>query len=284
MNDAVASVAADEAAGWSARLALGFERRGKRTLLARRAHEGPLVVQKALHPEGDAVCQAIVVHPPGGIAGGDRLDLGVDVGERCHAQLTTPGAAKWYRCSGDLDARQSLLARVAAGGVLEWLPQEAIVFDGARATLSTKVSLASGALFIGWDVVCLGRTHCGERFDSGTLRQSTEIVRDGALLWADRLVLAGGSRALQSGALLAGAPVFGTLIVSADVGDDTLASCRQVTCGEGEGALTRLPGVLVARYRGHAAAAARTYFANLWRLLRPALVGREAVLPRIWNT
>jgi urease accessory protein len=282
MND-VAGAMAPDATGWSARLALAFRRREERTLLVRRRHDGPLVVQKALHPEGDAVCQAIVVHPPGGVAGGDRLELDVDVGERAHAQVTTPGAAKWYRSSGR-DAAQTLHARVAGGGLLEWLPQEAIVFDGARAKLETAIALAADALFIGWDVICLGRTHSGERFAAGRLVQSVEIVRDGALLWADRLVLDGGSRALHSSALMGGAPVFGTLIATADAGDDLLASCREVVCGEGEGAVTRLPGVLVARYRGHAAAAARTYFANLWRLLRPALVGREAVPPRIWNT
>lgn len=282
MNEVAGSEVAVEA-GWSARLALAFRRRDEQTLLARRDHDGPLVVQKALYPEGDAVCQAIVVHPPGGIAGGDRLEVDVDVGERAHAQLTTPGAAKWYRSSGR-DASQSFVARVAAHGVLEWLPQEAIVFDGSRARLATMIELAPDAVLIGWDIVCLGRTHSGEHFASGTLVQSTEISCGGALLWAERLVLGGGSRALQSGALLAGAPVFGTLIATADVGEDVLAACRRVACTEGEGVVTRLPSVLVARYRGGAAAAARTYFANLWRLLRPALVGREALTPRIWNT
>src|SRR5688572_8591251 len=85
---------------WNASLALGFARRGGRSILASRRHDGPLVVQKALHPEGDAVCHAIVVHPPAGIAGGDDLRLSVDVGEGANALLTTPGAGKWYRTSG----------------------------------------------------------------------------------------------------------------------------------------------------------------------------------------
>jgi urease accessory protein len=283
MNDVAANVAFDAERCWSARLALSFRRRDECTVLARREHNGPLVVQKALHPEGAAVCQAIVVHPPGGIAGGDRLELDVDVGERAHAQLTTPSAAKWYRSTGR-GASQMVQARVAAGGVLEWLPQEAIVFDGARVNLMTTIALDADAVFVGWDIVCLGRTHSGEHFGSGTLAQSTKVLRAGALLWVDRWVVEGGSRALQCGALLSGAPVFGTLIAAADIGDDVLASCRGVACAEGEGAATRLPGALVARYCGHDAAAARTYFANLWRLLRPGFAGRAAVPPRIWNT
>ena len=271
------------APGWEAKLALGFRRRGERTILATRTHEGPLVVQKALHPEGPGVCQANVVHPPGGIAGGDRLMLDVEVAEGAHAQLTTPGAAKWYRTAGAV-ARQTVRARVAAGATLEWLPQEAIVFDGARATLATAIALAPDATYIGWDVVCLGRTQSGERFASGRLHQTLELVRDGVLLWCERTVLVGGSSALQSGAVLNGAPVFGTLIATGAISNEVLASCRLVACDDGESAATRLPQVLVARYRGASAHAARAYFASLWRVLRPALAGREAVPPRIWNT
>ncbi len=269
--------------GWQAKLALGFCERDGHTVLAKREHTGPLIVQKTLHPEGAGVCQAIVVHPPGGIAGGDRLDLAVDVGARAHAQLTTPGASKWYRSAGAL-ARQDFAARVGAHANLEWLPQEAIVFDGARAVLATTIALAAGATFIGWDVVCLGRTHAGERFATGSLTQSLQLLRDDVLLWCDRLTLAGGSRALQSGAILNGAPVFGTMLAAGNIGDEMLGSCRRVLCDDGEVAVTRMPHVLVARYRGGSAPAARTYFATLWRVLRPALIGRAAVTPRIWNT
>ena len=125
--------ALSEGAGWRARLALGFTHDNGRSRLTHREHEGPLVVQKPLYPEGNGVCQCIIVHPPGGIAGGDRLALTVDVAQRAHAQLTTPGATKWYR-SGGRPAMQQMVFRVAEGAVLEWLPQGTIVFDGAQAT------------------------------------------------------------------------------------------------------------------------------------------------------
>src|SRR2546425_2822413 len=119
------------AASWKARLSLSFARDENRCVLAKRSHEGPLVVQKPLYPEGADVCHAIVVHPPGGIAGGDELALDVRCERGSHAVLTTPGAGKWYRSTGAW-ARQSL--RFELAGTLEWLPRETIVFSGALAT------------------------------------------------------------------------------------------------------------------------------------------------------
>src|SRR4029450_4697861 len=130
--------------GWHAKLSLDFRERDGRTVLAKREHTGPLIVQKTLHPEGAGVCQAIVVHPPGGIAGGDTLDVAVDVGAHAHAQLTTPGASKWYRSAAAF-RRQTFEARVAANAILEWLPQEAIVLEGAHGLLTRTVALAAGA-------------------------------------------------------------------------------------------------------------------------------------------
>src|SRR6478736_2504397 len=123
--------------GWRARLALAFERRGDRTVLARRHHEGPLVVQKPLYPEGDGVCHAIVLHPPAGIAGGDAIELSLRAGEGSSVLVTTPGAAKWYRSPGPT-ASQRISIEAAAGSTLEWLPQENIVFDGARADIAWR--------------------------------------------------------------------------------------------------------------------------------------------------
>jgi urease accessory protein len=256
-------------------------------VLVRRSHPGPLVVQKALHPEGPGVCQAIVVHPPGGIVGGDTLALALDVDALAHAQLTTPGASKWYRSSGAC-AVQTMTARVAARAVLEWLPQEAIVFDGARASLATRIELARDSLYFGWDVTCLGRAASGERFAAGSFRQRVELVRDGALIWAERACIDARSGLLSSPAGLNGLPMFGTFVVAAPaISDDLLAHWRALvpqTAVALEGAVTRLPGVLVARCRGTSPEAARRWFTALWRAARPALCAIEAVPPRIWST
>lgn len=280
---APARVTAD-CTGWEGKLSLSYERRGPRTVLDRRAHRGPLVVQKSLYPEGEEVCQSIVVHPPAGVVGGDRLALEVTAGENARVQLTTPGAAKWYRSSG-APARQSLHFSVAPGAVLEWLPQETIVFDGAIAELDTQIVLARDAIFLGWEIVCLGRRFAGERFAKGEFAQDVVARREGLRQWIERTRLRGGSALLESPVGLASQPVFGTLLAFAPlVPDRVIAECREIVNGAGEVAVTHLPGMLLARYRGEFAEAARDYFAAIWACVRSATVGREAVRPRIWNT
>ena len=269
---------------WPARLALQFGRRDARTVLVRRVHEGPLVVQKPLYPEGDAVCHCIVVHPPGGIAGGDSLQLDVDVEPHGFAQLTTPGATKWYRAGGRA-ASSRMTVRAGDGAVVEWMPQGTIVYHGARAAATLAVDLRGDAIYIGWDVVCLGRTASAERFDAGEWRQRVDIRRDDALIWSERAVLAGTSAQMNSLSGLNGAPVFGTFMAMAHhIDDSLLARVRGIAPASGDGVVTRFPGALIARYRGHASAAAQAWFIALWTLVRPALIARPAVPPRIWNT
>ena len=270
-------------ATWRARLALAFERRGERSVLATREHDGPLVVQKPLHPEGPDVCHAIVVHPPAGIAAGDRLVMDIAAREGAHALLTTPGAAKWYRSTGAW-ARQQVSIDALAQSHVEWLPQETIVFDGARADIRWDARLEGDARLIAWDIVRLGRTASGERFSRGEVRSTSRLWRDGQLAWIERARIGGDALVARSGAGLHGEPVYATLICAAQIGDELLAQCRAVKAAGGEGAVTRLPQVLVARFVGSSTEAVRDYFFTLWSLLRPAVMDREAVAPRIWST
>jgi len=262
------------ASSWRAHLALQFERDGKKTVLTRRVSDGPLVVQKPLYPEGDEVCHAIVVHPPGGIAGGDELSLQMKT--QGHALLTTPGATKWYRSAGPW-AKQKLSFEV--DGTLEWLPRETIVFDGALAQLECEIRLGAAARYIGWEIVCLGRTGSGERFSRGKLKIDTRVMNGEKLLWVERGEVDGGGALMRSPVGLAGCSVFGTLVAAAPAfGADLLKQCREVA------PTTLLPGLLIARHLGDSTEQAFRQFTDLWGLLRPALTGREAQPPRIWNT
>ena len=191
---------------WHAELHLGFARNGEGTVLRENRHRGPLRVQKALYPEGDSLCQAILLHPPSGIAGGDQLAISVEVGADARAQLTTPGAGKWYR-SGGAEASQRIEFSVAAGATLEWLPQETIVFDGARARMETRVSLAADSRYIGWDILCLGRAAAGERFDDGRFDLFFRVDRGNVPIWLERGGFDGNDPMLSSPAGWAGATV-----------------------------------------------------------------------------
>ncbi|MDG9926020.1 MULTISPECIES: urease accessory protein UreD [unclassified Pseudomonas] len=270
---------------WHAELELAYARQQDWTRPVLRRHLGPLRVQKHLHAEGPQVCQHIIVHPPGGIAGGDTLDISVEVGERAWAQLTSPGAAKWYRAASS--AKQSLALRVRPGATLEWLPQETIVYAGARAELSTRIELEGDARLFYWDIVALGRPAAAERFDDGHFQARLDVLRDGRPLWHERQRIDGDDGLLDSPIGLAGQPVFATLLVSGEIDAELLERCRELGCPAGNtvrGDLTQLPGLLVARCLASEALHARAWLIELWRLLRPALLDREAVPPRIWST
>ena len=269
---------------WDATLELAFERRGTRTILVSDRHTGPLLVQKALYPEDGEPCHAIVLHPPAGVAAGDRLALGVDVGPDSRVLLTTPGATKWYRSSGAAAGSRTRL-RVADRAVLEYLPREAIVFDGARAEVLLEMDLGMDACLIGWDLWCLGRTASGETFRGGRLQLVTRLSRSGSPLWEERGAFDGGSAVLHSAAGFAGQPVFGTLwAAGADAARAVVDACRAVPLeSAGRGAVTQLPGVLLARYLGPSTEEAFAWFTALWSLLRPVYTGRDAVRPRIWS-
>lgn len=267
--------------GWHASLRLRFARDGAATRLAQRRHEGPLRVQKALYPEGPEVCHAVIVHPPGGVAGGDVLDIGVEAGPQARVLLTSPGAAKWYRANGR-PARQAVALSAGADSAIEWLPQETILFDGADVSLEHEVELAPGAAYIGTEILCFGRAAAGERFTRGALRQRTRIRQAGRLVWHEQGRLGGAGAGLASPLGLGGRHVCATLLgVGRPAPGSLLASLR---AGDAALGITQLKTVFVARYLCDDSEAARHALTRVWQALRPHLLGREAQPPRIWTT
>ncbi|CAG0951382.1 Urease accessory protein UreD [Burkholderiales bacterium] len=272
--------------GWAARLELAFERRMHGCVLAHVRHEGPLTVQRALHPEGRDVCHVVVVHPPGGVAGGDTLDVDVDVRAGAHAVLTMPGAAKFHRSDGRT-SRQAVRIRAGAGAIVEWLPPETIVFDGAIASAVLEIDLADEATAIGWDVLALGRRARGEAFRDGRWRQRLAIRRAGRLLAEDTLDLAGGDAWMRSRAGLAGAPVCATLFAAGRAVDAAVvAGCREANRATRAaiGVTMPLPGLVMARCLASGVEEARDAFVAMWSRLRPALAGLDARPLRLWAT
>ncbi|WP_257386425.1 urease accessory protein UreD [Tahibacter caeni] len=301
-TDATSDAAvASPAPPWPACLQLRFVGDGGRTRLAEARHTGPLRLQRLLHPRGDA-CQGLLLHPPGGIAGGDSLDVAVHLHAGSEVLLSTPGATKWYRSAGP-EAQQSIRLQVDAGATLEWLPQESILFSGADAIQQLELDLAPGARMLGWDIVQLGRIAAGERWNQGRLRQSLSVRRAGQPVWHEQADLRADDALLHSPVGLAGRAVFATLWSAAPAlegaPDAALEQVRetlaltglQSTAGSSQSSLcaaaTWLPApasLLLVRVLGHDAEAVRGQLERAWAALRPLVSGRPARRPRIWNT
>ncbi len=270
--------------GWNARLELEYAWSEGRTAPQRRVHSGPLAVQKALYPEGPGVCHTLILHPPGGIVGGDTIAVEVKLNAGSHVLITKPGAGKWYRSA--MVATQRLDVQVAQDAMLEWLEPETIMFNGARANLRAAVELAPGGRYFGWEIICLGRTAAGETFDTGAIHQTTAISIAGELIWHERCRLSGSSPLLDSPVGLAGMPVSAVLLAAGkSVPAALLAQCRSIIAdAPARTGISAIAGLLVARYVGLSGEQAKNYFVALWRVLRPFMAGRAAVMPRIWNT
>lgn len=270
-----------------ARLTLGFSDDAGTTRMTERSHFGPLRVQKPLYPEHPAVCHAIIVHPPGGIIGGDQLSITAHVGERGHAFLTTPGAGKWYRANGFV-SQQDVQLTIDAGAALEWLPQETIFFNDADVRMQHQVELAADARYIGGEILCFGRTASGESFASGRVGQRTSIRRDGKLIWFEQGALHAGTSSMSSPLALAGYTVCATLIaVGKNMSGAFLSELREQTSAlahDGRSGATQIKQVLVLRYLGNSSQIARQWLTHAWQRIRPELMERDAVVPRIWNT
>ena len=197
---------------WHARLQLDYtvEEPNARTV-ARYEHNGPLRILQSLYPEGDAICHNVLVHPPGGLVGGDTLDITATVGRGAHGLVTTPGATRFYRSAGPLALQRTQLS-VATGGRLEWLPLEALCYSACHAENHLTLNLAPGAECMGWDVTALGLPHAGQPFEQGRFVQHLEVPG----LWLERGVIdAADERLLQSPLGLAGQRCMASLFFAA---------------------------------------------------------------------
>ncbi len=268
---------------WLAELELWFALSAGKTRLVRRRHLGPLVVQRPFHPEKDGTCHIYLLHPPGGVAGGDRLDLRFHVDAGARALLTTPGATKFYRSEYSAGT-QSTHVEVGAGAVCEYLPQETIVFDGGDARMETRVSLAPDATYVGWDFLCLGRPAAGERFETGRLSQRIEIRRGDRPIWFERLELEGGSPLMEAAYSLAGQPTWGTMIYAGAVSEDAAEQVRAAIDESTVFSVSQLDEVVVCRYLGPRIGDGKALFVRAWNVLRTLGQGKPADTPRIWAT
>jgi len=198
--------------------------------------------------------------------------------------LTTPGATKWYRSDGSM-ARQQVHFCLEGGAVLEWLPRENILFNGCRISLNLDIDLSAQSKYFGWEILSFGRRASGESWHRGSLQMRTSIRRADRVLWSEVANVEAGSEFMKSSVGLSGFTVCGTFLIAGfDVENGLLRACRRVRPNRTEAriGMTRVPGVLIARYLGDSSEEVFNYFTELWTVLRPALSARVSCAPRMW--
>ncbi|HZT54912.1 MAG TPA: urease accessory protein UreD [Burkholderiaceae bacterium] len=278
---------------WAGSLTLGYRRDvlrfEPRTVLHDR-HDGPLRVLASLYPETPAICHNVLVHPPGGLVGGDALDIDITLDAGAHALLTTPGATRFYRSAG-APATQRLRATLADGARLEWLPLETIAYSGCLGENLMRFTLAPGAEMIGWDLLALGLPASEQAFVRGRFTQCVEMPGR----WLERGVIdALDARLLDSPLGWAGHRALGTLWFAAGSAlpnarrESLLAAARDAVQDDplqrSSGATAVHDGVIVLRVLAPRVEPAMALLTRVWAAWRREAWQLAATPPRVWRT
>jgi urease accessory protein len=274
----------DERRGWHAELKLDYQLKETKTRLSSKSQKGPLTVQRPFYPEG-GICHSYILHPPGGVVGGDILDIQLNAAAGAHCLITTPGATKFYRSKSDLESRQTLRITVEKDAVVEWLPQQNIFFTGARSELNTEINIQSGGKFIGWEMHCFGRPANSEGFDDGAIKSRTQIIIDGELQLVEQLNTDGNSL-INSSCGLRNKAMQASLI-AAPFSEAQKQKLEQLLLDYPHKdliGLTLVDEVLAIRVLGDHIEPILENFTRLWTQLRTTWLQRPACAPRIWDT
>lgn len=273
---------------WHATLSLDYSLRNSKTV-AHFRHHGPLRILQSLYPEGDTVCHNVLVHPPGGLVGGDTLDIAVTAATGSHGLITTPGATRFYQSLGET-ALQRAHIRLAAGARAEWLPMEALCYSGCLAENHLTLDLAPGAELIGWDITALGLPSAGQPFAQGSFCQHIELPG----VWLERARIRADDLLLLNSPLgLAGQRCIATLFFVAGSKlerqrrQQALDLTRQVMeahpLSPSAGATSPDAQVVVLRVLAPLVEPAMGLLRQVWKAWRQHFWGKAAPSPRIWS-
>jgi urease accessory protein len=241
----------------------------------RSLHESGSLRVRFPSPEADGL-SAVFVNTAGGVAGGDRFEIGIATGEGARLAVTTAAAEKVYRAQGPA-AELDIALTAAAGSHLAWLPQETILFDSARVVRRIDIDLAESASLLLCEIVIFGRAAMGERMLSGEFVDRWRLRRGGRLVFAETVRLDGDIGAKLSNAAIAkGGVAIGTALIVP--GDEALVERIRELSGSfgGEVGISSWNGFAMARFCAQDAARLR---ADMM-----AVLGRAsgAALPRLW--
>ncbi|MDP6350688.1 MAG: urease accessory protein UreD [Alphaproteobacteria bacterium] len=261
---------------------IGLERGDGRTRLSHLYQHDPLRVLFPRAEPGEPLTAALVT-TSGGLVAGDRLDISFAAGPGAEALLTTQAAEKVYRSTG-ADCTIALDLRIDSGARLEWLPQETILFDGARLRRRTAIDFAADGTVMAGEIVVFGRHAMGETVCRGLVRDAWELRRDGRLVWAEALHLEGAlDDALADPAGFDGARAMATMVYAAADAPGRIGCARALLEAAGaEAAATCLDGVLIVRWLDRDAQRLRRNYGDFRAAFRAAVAGLPARLPRLW--
>ena len=273
---------------WRADLKLDYTLESQRTV-ARYLHQGPLRILQSLYPEGDQICHNVLVHPPGGLVGGDTLDIQVNVAEGAHALVSTPSATRFYK-SGGQAALQQVTATLAPGARLEWLPLEAIAYNDCEATNRAIFNLAPSSELMAWDVTALGLPSSDMAFTKGHFQQHLEIPG----VWLERGNLRGDdTRWLNSPLGLAGQKCLASLVfasgnnIEPQRAAQALEAAREVLEAHPlrlqAGVTCAHPQVIVLRVMSPLVEPSMNLLKQVWAVWRHTLWALPSTPPRIWS-
>jgi len=239
-------------------------------------------------PAAGAPFEGVVVTTSGGIVGGDRIALDIEAGSGSTATITTQAAEKIYGSAGP-ESRIAIGLSVGAGGLLEWMPQETILFDGARLRRTARIDVAPGARLLCGEMIVFGRRARGEKFTRGFLHDGWRITECGRLIWADALHLADDiDGVMNRTSAFGGAASLATLVYRADDAGRHLERVREsLRYSPDDGCLTGatcLGSLIVMRFLGADATATRRAVAGFWSAFRADILDLPARLPRVWET
>jgi urease accessory protein len=273
--------------GWAASLELRFQAGPGGTRLVHNRHEGPLRLLKAL-PSGDGRrLEAVIVHPPGGLVGGDTLSIDLQAGPAARVLATTPGAQKWYRST--VTSSSSTTLALGSRAAVEWLPQPAILYDHARAVQSLAIEMQPDASCLGWEILIRGRGAMGESLTHGHIEQTLSISVARQLLWQERLHADAADRLFRSPLGWDGQRIGASVWCCAPaLPRDLLRALRDewraLLDGQRGGATIAAEGLLLAKLLGDDSEQLMSRSQSLWRAARTALEGSAGSPPRIWRT
>ena len=249
-------------------------------------HDGPLRVLQSLYPEGPSICHNVLVHPPGGLVGGDTLDIQVQVGPNAHAFISTPGATRFYKTAIEW-ATQHVRLKVANNARLEWFPLEALAYPGCKGRNLVELELAPGAQCMGWDITALGLPASGQPFDDGVLEQQLHWPGH----WLERATIdAADVHLLQSPVGLNGQRCLGTFWLAhgspwpaGQLAEWLEAVQTRLPAHMAIGVTCPNPQLLVVRALAPVTEPVLHAFQGVWDTLRPLAWGVTAQRPRIWS-